>query len=83
MDSHLGEGGGIAQGREDPFKAKAIREVQLTRNPILEAQPVLAVSHAEVQWRVIVIVHRHDDTEEPKCCTAGHSIARARLTHAS
>jgi hypothetical protein len=141
VDSHLREGGGIAQGREDAFKAQAIREVQLTGNPVLEAQvepvatqrshfydvlhhdltmtslqrldrqqrhprtraapilfecramrrrpfhnhtqysirqvpkhggrvdlqysPMLAVSHVEVRRRVIVIVHRHDDTEEP------------------
>jgi len=25
---------------------------------------MLTVSHVEVRWRMIVIVHRHDDTEE-------------------
>jgi hypothetical protein len=33
IDSHLGEDGGVFQRREDPFKPKATREIQLPRDP--------------------------------------------------
>src|SRR6266545_1832943 len=30
----------------------------------LQYSPMLAVPHVEVRWRMIVVIHRHDDTEE-------------------
>jgi len=137
----LGEDGGIAQRCEDSFEPEATREIQLTRDPILEAQvepvatqglylydipqhdltlavesapaaralepnpnslrvppdamhgsrldlqysPVLSVSHMEVPWRMIVIIHGHDDTEEST--DLGHpdeaGVPGARTCHPS
>jgi len=37
VDADLGEDGGIAQRSEDSFEPQATREIQLTRDPILEA----------------------------------------------
>jgi len=70
VDFDLGEDGGIAQRCEDSFKPKATGEIQLTCNPILEAQ----VEPVVTQRLYLYDILQHDLT----LAAESPSAARAR-----